>query len=118
MNFDEHEAAAAAKLCAACDHEANEQGTCVFCGALRTDQGDAWEAPLRRARLHQSREPLLPATHQPISGDFHDVNASAVLCHLFGHIGGLLLGTIGERQTRGEFEHLVAVAPSVIEVKP
>jgi hypothetical protein len=97
-SFDEREAAAAAKLCAACEHEANDQGTCVFCGALQPteDSLQIWEPPIRRARLHQTHEPLLPSDHQPISGDFHDVNASAALCHVFGHIGGLLLATIGE----------------------
>lgn len=119
MNFDEQEAAAAAKLSAACEHLANDKGVCVFCGALQPDHGSLmlWEPPIRRARLYSS-EPLLPAAHVPISGDFHDVNASAALCHLFGHIGGLLLATIGEKQLRGEFEQLCAMAPSVVQVKP
>jgi hypothetical protein len=46
------------------------------------------------------------------------VHASAALCHVFGHISGLLLGTIGEKQLRGEFEYVVSLAHTVIEVKP
>ncbi len=61
---------------------------------------------------------LLPTQHTPITGDFNDPNASGALCYLFAHIGGILLGTIGEKQLRGEFETLLAQAPRVIKVKP
>ncbi len=52
MEFDQREADAAARLCAACEHEANEHGVCVFCGALKPDDpARAWEPPLRRPRM-------------------------------------------------------------------
>ncbi len=55
IEYNEREAAAAAKLCAACEHEPNEHGVCVFCGALQpgkvASRPDAWEPPVQRSRL-------------------------------------------------------------------
>jgi hypothetical protein len=50
--FDEREAAAAAKLSAACEHVVSEpHGVCVFCGALQPSDADQpWEPPVRRKR--------------------------------------------------------------------
>lgn len=48
--IDPREMEAAAKLSAACEHESNPHGVCVFCGALKPDSGDQWEPPMRRPR--------------------------------------------------------------------
>lgn len=46
---DREEMAAAAKLSAACEHEPNDKGTCVTCGALQPDDpAQPWEPPVRR----------------------------------------------------------------------
>lgn len=50
MNFDPKEAAAAAKMSAACEHVRHVNGTCLYCGALAGDNNH-WEPPLRRTPL-------------------------------------------------------------------
>lgn len=58
--IDEREEAAAARMSAACEHEANEHGVCVFCGALEPDTGaqlPTWEPPARRARVFETSKP-------------------------------------------------------------
>ncbi len=78
MNIDEQEAAAAAKLGAACEHRASPHGICVYCGSLQPDDAQApWEPPIRRAQLFNTwvdleQEPLrmpgvLAAIYNPVS---------------------------------------------------
>jgi hypothetical protein len=107
----EQEMEAAAKLAAACEHEAGEHGTCVFCGALKTDLDDVWEAPMRRTRLFShTQESLIPSTHEPLVGDLSSIDAANAYLMLMSFCAGLLLQTIGERQLRGEFESIIADA--------
>lgn len=61
--IDDRERGAAARMSAACDHEANQYGVCVFCGALRLDRGEeleTWEPPARRKRVFETSRPPQP----------------------------------------------------------
>lgn len=52
---------AAAEFSAACRHEPNPHGICVFCGALKGDEGKGYEPPIRRPRhrsLHDALDQL------------------------------------------------------------
>ena len=119
LEFDEREVAAAAKLCAACEHEANGQGTCVFCGALKPDDlTKAWEPPVRRARLQQRPESLLPDTHEPITGDFASRDAANVFVFFMSQCVGMTWQIVGEKQLRGEFEHCIEIARQRFGDKP
>jgi hypothetical protein len=80
--IDEREEAAAARMSAACEHEANRYGVCVFCGALRPDAdapSQTWEPPARRSRVFETSRPLRAVTRsaqyeggeaEPVQYDF------------------------------------------------
>jgi hypothetical protein len=108
--FDELEANRAIKLCAACEHEANDKGVCVFCGALQPDDPSAsWEPPVRRPRA-LTAEPLVPSEHEPIVGDLASNDAANVYVFFMSQCVGMLWQIVGEKQLRGEFEHCLEIA--------
>lgn len=49
---------AAAQATAACVHEPNPAGVCVYCGGLKRDDGNGYEPPIRRARIVPPHEAL------------------------------------------------------------
>ncbi len=115
----EREVAAAAKLCAACEHEDNGYGTCAFCGALRPDdENDNWEPPVRRARLQQTREVLSPTAHEPITGNMTSIDAANVFVFFMSQSAGLLYQIVGEKQLRGEFESCIEMSRARFGEKP
>ena len=72
----EREMEAAAALSAACEHEANAQGCCVFCGALRPDDVEQpWEPPVRRPRLLE--QPAAPTPRQGLLRWLYQVRGAA-----------------------------------------
>lgn len=116
--IDEPEAAAAAKLCAACEHQPSSKGVCVFCGALQPDDPtQQWEPPVRRRRHRDVEDPRV-LTHTPITGDMTSIDAANVFVFLMSMCTGMALRSLGERQVRGEFESIIEQVRSQFEVPP